>query len=157
MITKQRITPFLCYKDQAAEAAEFYVSVVPDSHIIRKVANPSTDAILSVEFDLAGLRFVALNAGQDWKFTEAFSLAIQCDTQEELDRLWVNLLSEGGEELACGWLKDRFGMCWQITPSQLSHWTASHDPLAVQRMFKAMWQMKKLDIAVLQKAFDDQL
>ncbi|MCC6510700.1 MAG: VOC family protein [Pirellulaceae bacterium] len=154
MNIKQRITPFLSYKDQAVEAAEFYVSVVPHSKIIRQVKNPANDSVLTVEFELSGMKFIALNAGRDWKFTEAMSLAIECDTQVELDALWESLIADGGAELACGWLRDKFGMCWQVWPSQLSQWMASDDPQAVQRMFEAVWQMMKLDIAVLQKAFE---
>lgn len=153
MQLKQRITPFLSYKDQASEAAEFYVSVVPDSKIIRKVKNPANETVLTVEFELCGMKFVSLNAGQDWKFTEAISLAIECDTQEELDKLWNNLISDGGSEIACGWLKDKFGMCWQVWPSQMTQWLASDDAQALQRMFEACWQMVKLDIATLEKAF----
>lgn len=154
MQIKQRIIPFLSYASQAEQAAEFYVSVIPDARIIRKVLNPANQAVLTVEFELCGMKFVALNAGQDWKFTEAFSLAISCDTQEELDTLWANLLADGGAELACGWLKDKFGMCWQVWPSQMESWLASDDAAAVQRMFEACWQMVKLDIDKLQRAFD---
>lgn len=102
---------------------------------------------------MKGMKFIALNAGQDWKFTEAFSVAVECDTQEELDMIWEKLTADGGSELACGWLKDRFGMCWQIWPSELPRWMASDDAEAVQRMFQAVWQMKKLDIVTLRKAF----
>ncbi len=150
----QRIRPFLSYNHQADEAAEFYVSVVPDSKIVRKVKNPSNESILTVEFELVGMTFIALNAGRDWKFTEAMSLAIECDTQEEIDTLWAKLIADGGSELACGWLKDKFGMCWQVWPSQLSQWMASDDPEAVQRMFESVWKMTKLDIAILKKAFE---
>jgi predicted 3-demethylubiquinone-9 3-methyltransferase (glyoxalase superfamily) len=138
MEIQQRITPFLSYVDRAEEAATFYVSVLPDSEIIRTVKNPTNDAVLTVEFELSGMRFVALNAGQDWKFTE--------------DSLWTNLM--GGSELACGWLKDKFGMCRQVVPSQLQQWLECGDPQAVQRMFEALWEMMKLDIATLQEAFD---
>ncbi|XZE43581.1 VOC family protein [Pirellulaceae bacterium SH467] len=153
MSQSQRITPFLTFKDQAEEAAEFYVSVIPDSKILRKVKNPHADAVLTVELELRGMKFVALNAGQDWKFTEAFSIAVECDTQQELDRVWESLTADGGAELACGWLKDKFGMFWQIWPAELPKWMASEDSEAVQRMFQAVWQMKKLDIATLEKAF----
>jgi predicted 3-demethylubiquinone-9 3-methyltransferase (glyoxalase superfamily) len=154
MQLKQRITPFLTFKDQASEAADFYVSVVPGSKMIRQVKNPASDSILTVEFELCGMKFIALNAGQDWKFTEAMSLAIECDTQVELDTLWEKLSADGGSELACGWLKDKFGFFWQVWPSQLSRWMASDDTQAVQRMFEAVWKMKKLDTATLQKAFE---
>ena len=150
----QRIIPFLTYSNQAEEAAEFYVSVIPDSRIVRKILNPANQSVLTVEFELCGMKFTSLNAGQDWKFTEAFSLAINCDTQGELDSLWKNLIADGGSELACGWLKDKYGMCWQVWPTQLHHWFAADDAPTLQRMFEALWQMKKLDIATLQKAFD---
>lgn len=154
MHVKQRVTPFLSYNTNAEEAAEFYVSLVPDSHIVRKVLNPANQAVMTIEFTLSGTKFVALNAGQDWKFTEAFSLAIECSSQTEIDSLWNRLIADGGEELSCGWLKDKFGMCWQVWPSQLQDWFAANNPAALQRMFAALWQMKKLDITVLQKAFD---
>ena len=97
----QRIIPFLTYSNQAEEAAEFYVSVIPDSRIVRKILNPANQSVLTVEFELCGMKFTSLNAGQDWKFTEAFSLAINCDTQGELDSLWKNLIADGGSEMAC--------------------------------------------------------
>jgi len=150
----QRITPFLTYKSQAAEAADFYVSILPDSRIIRTIKNPGTDSVLTVEFVLCGMNFVSLNAGQDWAFTEAFSLSVACDDQQEIDRLWHELVVGGGSELACGWLKDKFGMCWQIVPAQLQQWMASDKPENLQRMFEAVWQMKKLDVAQLQEAFE---
>jgi predicted 3-demethylubiquinone-9 3-methyltransferase (glyoxalase superfamily) len=154
MKLKQRITPFLSYPSQAAEAAEFYTSVIPNSRVIRHVKNPANDSVLTVEFELSGMKFVALNAGQDWKFTEAVSFAIECDSQAELDQVWNGLLADGGAELACGWLKDKFGMCWQVWPAQMHDWLASDDAAAVQRMFEACWQMVKLDVAALQKAFE---
>lgn len=154
MQIKQRITPFLSYSSQAEEAAEFYVSIIPDSQIIRKVFNPANTQVLTVEFELAGMKFIALNAGQDWKFTEAFSLAIDCDSQDQIDELWNCLIENGGAELYCGWLKDRFGMCWQIWPSQLHGWFAANDPVGLQRMFEALWKMKKLDVATLTRAFE---
>ncbi len=154
MKLKQRITPFLTYNTQAVEAAQFYAAVLPDSKIIRYVKNPSNDSILTVEFELCGMKFVSLNAGRDWQFTEALSLAIECDTQDEIDRLWEKLLADGGSALACGWLKDKFGMCWQVWPSQMQSWLSSDDPQALQRMFESCWQMIKLDMATLQRAFD---
>lgn len=152
----QRITPFLSYKDRAAEAAEFYVSVLPGSRIMRRVKNPADGSVLTVEFELCGMKFISLNAGRNWQFTEAMSLAIECDTQAELDALWNNLLADGGTELACGWLKDKFGMCWQVWPAQLTQWMATDNQPALQRMFESVWQMTKLDIATLQQAFDGQ-
>lgn len=154
MQIKQRITPFLSYIDRAEEAADFYVSVLPDSKILRTVANPENGSVLTVEFELSGMKFVALNTGQDWKFTEAISLAMTCDTQDELDSLWAKLTADGGREVSCGWLQDKFGMFWQIVPSQVDDWFGSSEPQKIQRMLNAVWQMKKLDIAKLQRAFD---
>ena len=152
MQLKQRITPFLSYKDQAGEAADFYVSVLPDSKILSKVTNPGNGSVLTVEFQMAGMTFVALNAGQDWKFTEAMSLAVSCQSQQEIDTLWEKL-TDGGREVQCGWLQDKYGMFWQIVPAQLGEWLKSSDPQKIQRMFQALWQMTKLDIDALQKAF----
>lgn len=154
MQIRQRITPFLSYVNQAQDAANFYVSAFPDSRIIRTLTNPLDQAVLTVEFELGGMRFVALNTGQDWKFSEAISLAVSCDTQADIDTLWSRLTADGGAEVACGWLKDKFGMSWQIVPAQLNAWLDSGTPEQIQRMFTALWQMTKLDITALQQAFD---
>ena len=154
MHIKQRLTPFLTFKNQALEAAEFYVSVLPDSRVLRKVNNPQDGTILTVDFELCGMKFIGLNAGQDWKFTEAFSLWVACEDQDEIDRLWRELIADGGSELACGWLKDKFGLCWQIVPGQIESWMASDQPENLRRMLEALWGMKKLDITKLQRAFD---
>ncbi|QDV25731.1 VOC family protein [Aureliella helgolandensis] len=153
MQIKQAITPFLSYVDRAEEAAKFYTSTLPNSKILRTLANPMNGSVLTVEFELAGMKFVALNAGQDWKFTEAISLSISCNSQHELDLLWTQLSADGGREVSCGWLQDKFGMFWQIVPVQLQQWLESGEPLKIQRMFESLWQMKKLDIAALQQAF----
>ena len=154
MQINQRITPFLSYTDRADEAAHFYVSVFPGAKILHTLANPMNGSVLTVEFELLGMKFVALNAGQDWKFTEAISLAVACETQQEIDDLWNKLTAEGGREVSCGWLQDQFGMFWQIIPNQINDWLHSSQPEKVQRMFEALWEMKKLDVAKLQKAFD---
>lgn len=148
----QKITPFLSYVDCADEAAEFYASVLPNSKIVRNVPGP-IGGVLTVEFELGGMKFVALNAGQDWKFTEAMSLAVNCELQEEIDSLWSKL-SQGGREMQYGWLQDKFGMFWQIVPSQLSQWLDSNEPEKIGRMFGSLMQMTKLNIASLQEAFD---
>ncbi len=153
MQRQQRITPFLTYHNCADQAAKFYVSILPDAKILRTVHNPGNDAVLTVEFEMLGMKFVALNAGQNWKFTEAFSLSVPCQSQSELDNLWEKLTADGGREVACGWLQDKFGMFWQIVPSQIEDWLNSGEPAKLQRMFEALWQMKKLDIATLEKAF----
>lgn len=142
----QKITPFLGFKAEAEEAANFYVSVLPESRILRTVNNPDSGAVMTVEFELAGLTFVALNTGQPWEFTDAFSLAVSCETQDEIDDLWAKLV-DGGQELACGWLKDRFGVRWQIVPSAIGRMLCDADPASAKRVFDAMVQMIKLDIA----------
>jgi predicted 3-demethylubiquinone-9 3-methyltransferase (glyoxalase superfamily) len=157
MQVKQRITPFLTYVNQAAEAASFYTRVFPDGRILGKVSNPADQSVLTVEFQIAGMKFVGLNAGEparNWKFTEALSMSVSCETQAELDSLWSQLTSDGGREVACGWLQDKFGMFWQIVPAQLNEWLDSGEPEKIHRMFTALWQMTKLEIATLQRAFD---
>ncbi|MEZ6087151.1 MAG: VOC family protein [Pirellulaceae bacterium] len=155
MQIQQRITPFLSFTHQAKQAADFYVSVFPDSKILQHQPNPANGDVLTVEFELLGMKFVSLNTGQDWKFTEATSFAVSCNTQSEIDHLWNHLTSDGGRELACAWLQDRFGVYWQIVPSKLNEWFASGEPEKIARMLNALWQMKKLDIATLQAAFDN--
>ncbi|MGN6547292.1 MAG: VOC family protein [Aureliella sp.] len=150
---KNKITPFLGFKSEAEDAANFYVSVLPDSRKLRTVRNPDTAAVMTVEFELAGMTFVALNTGQPWQFTEAFSLAVACDTQDEIDRLWNQLL-DGGEPLACGWLKDKFGVRWQIVPSTIGQMIGDPDPARAKRVFDAMCQMIKLDFAKLAQAYE---
>ena len=151
---ENKITPFFGFKDQAEEAAEFYVSVLPDSRIVQTVNHPHTGSVITVEFELAGMTFVALNAGQDWEFTEAISLAVSCQTQEEIDDLWAKLTADGGQEVACGWLKDKFGVCWQIVPASIGQMIGDPDPDRAARVFDAMVQMIKLDMAKLQAAYD---
>jgi len=150
---KNKITPFLSFESQAEEAAKFYVSLLPGSEILRTVKTPGTNHVVTVEFNLAGLTCVALNTGQPWKFTEAFSLAVACKAQEEIDRLWDSLL-EGGEAMACGWLRDKFGVCWQIVPENIGDLIGGKDPEAAKRAFDAMCQMIKLDMHQLQAAYD---
>lgn len=150
---KSKVTPFLSFKSDAEAAANFYVSLLPDSKVLSTVKNPATDTVMTVEFELAGLTFVALNTGQAWQFTEAFSLSVSCDSQEEIDELWSKL-TDGGEEIACGWLRDKFGVCWQIVPSTIGHMLGDSDASRGKRVFDAMVQMIKLDMAKLQEAYD---
>lgn len=151
---QNKITPFLGFEDAAEEAAKFYVSLLPDSRILRTVTHPETDAVMTVEFEIAGLTFVALNTGQPWEFTEAFSLAVACETQAEIDTLWDALL-DGGEPLACGWLKDKFGVRWQIVPAKIGAMIGDSDPARAKRVYDAMLQMIKLDIATLEAAYEE--
>jgi predicted 3-demethylubiquinone-9 3-methyltransferase (glyoxalase superfamily) len=157
----QKITPFLSFiNGDAEEAANFYVSLLPDSRIDRifrsPVDTPSGPAgsVLTVEFTLAGTHYLALNKGPDCPFNEAVSFMISCDTQEEVDRLWTNL-SKGGEEIACGWLKDRWGLTWQITPRRLMELINDTDQARAKRAMEAMMQMVKIDIAAIERAADE--
>jgi predicted 3-demethylubiquinone-9 3-methyltransferase (glyoxalase superfamily) len=156
-----KITPCLWFDGTAEEAAEFYTSLLPDSHIDRvdraPADNPSTDrgAVLTVEFTLGGRTFVGLNGGPDFRFTEAISLQIDCEDQAEVDRYWEGLIEGGGSPSVCGWLKDRFGLSWQVIPRQLGQMLGSADRAAAERAMNAMLQMTKLDVAELEAAFAD--
>lgn len=154
----QKITTCLWFEDQAEEAAEFYTSVFQDSRILgashygEAGPGPAGQAI-SVQFDIEGRRFMALNGGTAATFTEAISLVVDCADQAEVDRYW-RALTDGGSESRCGWLKDRYGVSWQIVPSVLGSLIGGPDPEGSQRAMQAMLGMRKLDIATLQKAYD---
>ena len=142
----QKITPFLWFNNQAEEAAKFYCSIFKNSKITS--GNPMT-----VTFELEGQKFIALNGGPQFKFTEAVSFFVDCKTQEEVDYYWEKLL-DGGKESQCGWLKDKYGMSWQIIPSILGKLIGDPDPAKSKRALNAMLQMKKIDIAKLKEAYD---
>lgn len=151
-----KVTPFLWFDTQAEEAAALYTSLLPNSRIVDVTrygaAGPGPEgAAMTVSFDLDGLRFVALNGGPAFSFTEAVSLQVDCATQDEVDRYW-STLTEGGEEGQCGWLKDRFGLSWQIVPSRLPELLTDPDREKSQRVMQAMLQMKKIEIAGLEAA-----
>lgn len=154
-----KIAPCLWFDSEAEEAANFYVSLLPDSLIDRVQKNvmdaPSGKAgtVLVVEFTLAGQRFMALNGGMRMEYTHAISFHIDCKDQAEVDRLWTGL-SEGGAVEQCGWVKDRYGVSWQIVPTVASEMLADPDPAKAQRVMQAMLQMVKLDIAGLKRAYD---
>jgi predicted 3-demethylubiquinone-9 3-methyltransferase (glyoxalase superfamily) len=153
-----KITPFLWYDSQAEEAAEFYVSVFEDSRITNVVrygsAGPGPEgSAMTVSFELDGREFVGLNGGPTHTFTEAVSFVVDCATQDEVDYFWTKL-SDGGEEGPCGWLKDRFGLSWQIVPRALSELLSDADPAKSARVMAAMLQMKKIEIADLLKAYE---
>jgi predicted 3-demethylubiquinone-9 3-methyltransferase (glyoxalase superfamily) len=153
------ITPCLWFDTEAEEAAQFYTSVFPNSRIVHVShygsAGPRpAGMVMEVEFELNGRSFLALNGGPDFAFSEAISLQADCKDQDEVDRLWVTL-SEGGEEGPCGWLKDRYGLSWQIVPSVMYELIADPDPERAQRTIAAMLQMGKLDIAELERAAGD--
>jgi predicted 3-demethylubiquinone-9 3-methyltransferase (glyoxalase superfamily) len=155
----QRISPFLWFDDQAEQAAEFYVSLFPNSRIL-EVMRFADDApgqaagVTTVRFELDGLEFDALNGGPLFPFTEAVSFSVSVDDQEEIDRLWNALTADGGEPGQCGWLKDRWGLSWQIVPTSLSRLLSDPDPARAKRATEAMLSMGKLDIAALQTAAD---
>src|SRR5919202_6035220 len=147
------ITPCLWFDTEAEEAANFYTSVFPNSRIVEVArygsAGPRPEGmVMTVTFDLDGRRFVALNGGPDFTFNEAISFQVECDDQEEVDRYWTKL-GEGGEEGPCGWLKDRFGVSWQIVPKKLPELLSDPDPEKAQRAMSAMLRMNKIDIAAL--------
>jgi predicted 3-demethylubiquinone-9 3-methyltransferase (glyoxalase superfamily) len=152
----QKITPFLWFDTQAEEAASFYVSIFPNSKIGKvarygKAGPGPPGSVMTVEFQLDGQSFVALNGGPVFKFTEAISFVVNCQTQDELDSYW-DKLSAGGSEVQCGWLKDKFGLSWQIVPTVLTELLSDPDPGRPQRVMKALLTMNKLDIAALKNA-----
>ena len=156
MATMQKVTPCLWFDGQAEEAAQFYTALFPDSRIGKVVrygeAGPGPPgSVVTVSFELFGQEFTGLNGGPMFTFSDAVSFAIHCETQDEVDRYW-DALTEGGEEQPCGWLKDRFGLSWQVVPTMLPELLSDPDPARAQRATEAMLQMKKLDIAALQKA-----
>ena len=156
MSAKQKITTFLWFDNNAEEAAKHYTSIFKNSKILEVArysdAGPGPKgSVMIVRFQLDGQEFLALNGGPQFKFTEAISLAVTCDTQEEVDELWAKL-SGGGEEGQCGWLKDKFGLSWQIVPSVVPKLVQDPDPEKSKRVMQAIFQMKKIDIARLKQA-----
>ena len=146
----KKITPFLWYDHHAEEAANFYVSVFKNSKVT--AVNRAGGHVITVNFELDGQQFIALNAGPKYKFTEATSFFISCDTQQEVDTLWEKL-SDGGEKSQCGWLKDKFGLSWQVWPRALGEMMENDTPEQIARVTKAMLAMKKFDIAIIEKAY----
>ena len=153
-----KVTPFLWFDDQAEEAVKLYVSIFGNSRIETVTrygpAGPGpSGSIMTIAFVLDGQPFVALNGGPLFKFTEAVSFVANCETQEEIDSVWEKL-SAGGSRGRCGWLKDRFGLSWQVVPPVLGQWLADRDPARSQRVMQAMLQMDKLDIGRLRQAYE---
>jgi predicted 3-demethylubiquinone-9 3-methyltransferase (glyoxalase superfamily) len=149
---KQKITPFLWFDSQAEEAAKFYVSVFKDSKMgqVSRYGEGMPlpkGTVMTAAFEIEGQPFIALNGGPQFKFTEAVSFVVNCDTQKEIDHYWDKLTSGGGNEVQCGWLKDKFGLSWQIVPSALPELVKKSD-----KVMEALLHMKKLDIAALQRA-----
>jgi predicted 3-demethylubiquinone-9 3-methyltransferase (glyoxalase superfamily) len=155
----QKITTFLWFDKEAVEAAKFYCSIFKKSKILGTMRNfegvPGSNAdVLTVQFRLGDQEFVALNGGPQFKFTEAISLMINCKDQKEVDYYWEKLLAGGGKESACGWLKDKYGLSWQVTPTILMKMIADKNRTKAKRAMDAMMQMVKLDIRKLKEAYD---
>ena len=159
----QKITPFLWFDGQAEEAANFYTSLFKNSKIGRilryteeagEAAGRPVGSVLTIEFEIEGQKFVALNGGPLFRFSESVSFVVNCETQEEVDYFWEKLTADGGEESQCGWLKDKFGLSWQITPTVLIDMLHDKDPEKAERVMKAMLQMQKIEIPKLKAAYD---
>ena len=151
------IQPCLWFDTEAEEAAKFYCSIFPNSKITRishytDVGPRPKGMVLTVEFVLDGKPFMALNGGPDFKFTEAISISIECDTQEEIDRYWSALQAGGGKEIECGWLKDRYGLSWQVSPKKMAEIITGPDPAKADRAMRAMLKMKKIVLADIEAA-----
>jgi predicted 3-demethylubiquinone-9 3-methyltransferase (glyoxalase superfamily) len=147
----QKITPFLWFDDKAEEAMHFYVSIFKNSKVGSVNRAGPNGPVITVSFQLEGQEFMALNGGPKYRFTEAISLFVSCETQQEVDELWGKLTA-GGEEQPCGWLKDKYGLSWQIIPTALGRMLGDKDPAKAQRAMQAMLQMKKIDISRLEQA-----
>jgi predicted 3-demethylubiquinone-9 3-methyltransferase (glyoxalase superfamily) len=159
----QKIIPFLWFDNQAEEAVNFYISIFKNSRIgntsrydeeVAKASGKAEGSVMTIEFQLEGQDFIALNGGPQFKFTEAISFSVDCKTQKEVDELWGKL-SEGGEEGPCGWLKDKYGLSWQIVPTILIEMLQDKDTEKSKRVTRAMLQMKKLDIETLKRAYEE--
>jgi predicted 3-demethylubiquinone-9 3-methyltransferase (glyoxalase superfamily) len=160
----QKITPFLWFDDRAEEAAKFYTSVFKDSKVGKilryseETAKSSQSgrppgSVLTVEFEIEGQKFTALNGGPQFKFNESVSFVVNCETQQEVDYFWEKLTADGGQESQCGWLKDKFGLSWQVTPTLLIEMLQDKDPEKSERVMNAMLQMQKIDINKLKAAY----
>ena len=155
---QQKIIPSLWFDTEAEEAADFYISVFKNGRVLFVSHYPESapreaGMVMTVEFELDGQRFVGINGGPQFKFSEAISFQISCETQDEIDYYWERL-SDGGEEGPCGWLKDRFGLSWQVTPTKLLEMVTSKDTAKAGRAMGAMMQMKKIDIAKIEAAYE---
>ena len=156
----QKITPFLWYDDNAEEAANLYASIFKNSKVLAvtryddaaaEASGRPKGSVMTVAFELEGQQFTAINGGPHFKFTEAVSFVVHCETQEEVDHYWEKLIADGGKESECGWLKDKYGLSWQITPRILIELLEDKDPAKSHRAMKAMLQIRNIDIATLQR------
>lgn len=162
-IAATKITPCLWFDNQAEEAANFYVSIFKNSRIKRvcryskaghEIHGRPAGSVMTVEFELDGQTFTAINGGPIFKFDEAISFQIPCETQEEIDYYWSRLTADGGQEGPCGWLKDKYGLSWQVTPAALSDMLMDHNSQKTERVTDAFLQMKKFDIAKLKRVYE---
>lgn len=158
----EKITPFLWFNDQAEKAVKFYTSIFKNSKVGKtlcydqaaaKAAGRPVGSVLTIEFEITGQKFTALNGGPEFKFNESISFVVDCKTQEEVDYFWEKLTAGGGQESACGWLKDKFGVSWQVTPAILIDMLHDKDAKKAERVMKAMLQMQKIDIKKLKAAY----
>lgn len=154
----QKITPCLWFDGQAEEAMQHYISIFENGRVlsVKRCGDEGPGpkgSVLIASFEIAGVQFQALNGGPQYKFTEAISMSVDCESQEEVDRLWAKL-SEGGKEIQCGWLRDKYGLSWQIVPRRLIELINDADPARAARAFQAMLQMVKIDIATIETAAD---
>jgi len=148
----QKITPFLWFDDQAEQAMRFYVSIFKSSKVLEVTSGPDGKT-MGVRFELEGQEFIGLNAGPEFKFTEAISFYVNCKDQAEVDDLWAKLSAGAGEESSCGWVKDRFGLWWQVIPEALPRLMGDKDTVKAKRVVDAMLKMKKIDVAELEGAY----
>jgi|SRR5262245_19047433 len=157
-----KITPFLWFDDQAEEAVKFYTSIFKGSKVGRvlrydenaaKAAGRPLGSVLTIEFEIAGQKFTALNGGPEFKFNESISFVVHCDTQNEVDYFWEKLIAGGGQESQCGWLKDKFGVSWQVTPTVLIDMLHDKNAEKAERVMKTMLQLQKIDIGKLNDAY----
>jgi predicted 3-demethylubiquinone-9 3-methyltransferase (glyoxalase superfamily) len=155
MTIQQKVTPFLWFDNQAEEAMNFYVSIFKNSEILSLNRMGANGPVMSGTFQLEGQKFMTLNAGPHFRFNEAVSFFVNCETQEEVDEFWEKL-SEGGSTSRCGWLKDQYGLSWQIVPAVLGQLLYDNDPVRSQRVMQALMAMDKIDIATLKQAAEGQ-
>jgi predicted 3-demethylubiquinone-9 3-methyltransferase (glyoxalase superfamily) len=163
MLPSQKIAPCLWFDDQAEQAAELYTSIFDNSRIVeiarytdagQDITGGKPGSVMTVAFELEGQSFTALNGGPLFQFNEAISLQVYCQTQDEVDYYWTKLIDGGGAPSACGWLKDRFGLSWQVTPTPLLEWITDKDIEKVKRVTNAMLKMQKLDLDELRRAYE---
>ncbi|PVF92244.1 3-demethylubiquinone-9 3-methyltransferase [Serendipita vermifera] len=150
--SRLKITPFLWYNNELGAAMDLYTSIFPDAQVSNKTYNDE-GALWTATFSLAGQEFIALNAGRPFTFNESISLFVTCDSQDEIDKYWEALVKDGGQEIECGWLKDKFGLCWQIAHKDLLGYLNSEDKQAAERAKKKMFEQKKIIIADIEKAW----